>query len=212
MKLAIRTSSGPYGVGLFTDCGSLLSCKEAEATPTRPGNVGDLLQDMLAANDLRLSDVSELFVDLGPGGLSSTRAGVSFANALSFGLGAKLCGVSALDVQFLDVKSPLARPTLSMRPALGQKVFWAFYDQNVLAGKGCGLFDELVADLLGRFNHLLVIGPLQRLRIKVEGSTNIEFFNVDPPSLESLFAASKQFPLASPGTFILEPIASIEGL
>ena len=60
--------------------------------------LGDAVRRGLAGTGLRKADVDAVAVDLGPGGLTATRGGVTFANALAWGLGVPLVPLDYFDL------------------------------------------------------------------------------------------------------------------
>ncbi len=63
-----------------------------------PVYLGDAVRRGLAATGLQKGDVDAVAVDLGPGGLTATRGGVTFANALAWGLGVPLVPLDYFDL------------------------------------------------------------------------------------------------------------------
>lgn len=212
MKLAIRTSSGPYGVGLFSEDGKLIADMQDDREDIRSMNIGDLFIKLIGRAGYGILDITEVLVDLGPGGLSSTRVGVSFANAFSFGQRTKLLGVSALDLQMHDARRHSDLPILSMRPAPGGNVFWSMYVETTKTAKGCSLSQEAIDQQARCHDRIAVVGPLKRLSLNDSDQKNVVTIGVDPTSLESFSLASKQFPKSNSAISLLEPIISAEGL
>ncbi len=63
-----------------------------------PVYLGDAVRRGLDGTGLRKCDVDAIAVDLGPGGLTATRGGVTFANALAWGLGVPLVPLDYFDL------------------------------------------------------------------------------------------------------------------
>ena len=210
MKLAIRSSSGRFAVGLMAPDGILLSAKYADDDRQRAQNIGDLYQELATDFAVNKADITEIIVDLGPGGLSATRAGVSFANALAFGLSAKLVGVSALELQMLDLRGHSDAPILSMRPAPGGDVFWAFYLGTDKKAQGRGLALEAIEAALNKVPSLTLAGPLKRICKGIAAPEGVTFENIDPPSLAAFAKATKIAPRAGISPPCLEPTIAIK--
>ena len=218
MKLVIRTSSGPFGVGLFSCTGRLIAAGDSGDWPVRSRSVADVFRQALDKSARDTADISEIVVDLGPGGLSSTRAGVSFANAFSFASGTRLSGVCALEMQFHDAARACKLPILSLRPAPGGNVFWAFRDGETTDGMGCGQASEIIDRFAGAYDRVAVAGPLQRLGLNGPNGPNgrhhpnLSFVEIEPPSLRSLLVSGTVSPGSRCGICVLEPIGSVEHL
>jgi len=212
MKLAIRTSSGAFGVGLFSADNIPLVSREAERAIVRSGNVGQLLDALLDGDRAMVRRIDAIFVDLGPGGLSSTRAGVSFANALSFATCATLYGISALEQQCLDVRSRCSLPLISTRPAPGQRMLWGFYPANTLAEAGLDFPVDVLTRFSKTYDRLAVAGPLHQFAFDEDRCNRVTFFHIDPPHLSTLLTASP-IPCRNNGKLsLLHPITSPQGL
>lgn len=202
MKLLIRTSSGPYGAALF-EGDRCIAQRETALDALRSRNIGELVAQLLAETGTDLRDINEIGVDLGPGGLSSARSGVSYANALAFGSGAALWGVSALDLQ-----RACAGPgrVLSMRPAAGRKCLWALYHDDRFITAGCD--DPTTAvDKGAARGASRAIGPMQRFALP---DSPIELVDLDPPSFDAFARVPHRVPIGAPP--ILTPITSAEAL
>ncbi len=212
MKLAIRTSSGPYGVALFSGDAQLVASRQAEGVAKRSRNLGALYSDMLNDTGPITQQLTEIRVDLGPGGLSSTRVGVSFANALAFGTSAKLTGVSALELQYHEARRSTDLPILSMRPAPGRRVFWSLFDKGVPLALGCDKSQDVVRKLADDGHAFALAGPLPRLGFDDPSSLDRPAIEIDPPCFESFLDAKPHAAISHAGLYLLEPITDVEGL
>ncbi len=211
MKLAVRTSSGAYGVGLIDAAGALVAVQEGDGSSASPG---DLTATLLRRAGLGPGDVSGVLVDLGPGGLSATRVGVSFANAFAHGTGARLAGVSALDLQCHQARAdlPADLPLLSLRPAPGGQVFWGLCRGTGLAEAGCDRLADLLPALQARLGRLAVTGPLARLRGFDAALPCITPLPVDPPALAGFAHVPQRPAICRAGVALLEPLTDARAL
>ena len=84
-----------------------------------------LLEEVLKEAGWAKADIERIACDLGPGGFTSVRNGVAFANALSDGLGVPLGGYhgSALTLARAGRHGELAEPYVALRQAQGD-VLW----------------------------------------------------------------------------------------
>ncbi|MGY9048783.1 hypothetical protein P775_19205 [Puniceibacterium antarcticum] len=212
MRLIIQTSSATFGLGLLSDTGALLHEIHAKDCTTQSKNLGDLFHALMDGAGCTLADIVEICVDLGPGGLSSTRAGVSFANALAFAGSVGLSGVSALELLMLEARKTSALPICSMRPAQGGLAFWAFYIEGRLEGVGCDQPDAVLGQLIESRGEIAVAGPLARLRLDPQALNGLHRMEIDPPGLDIFSQATRRPPADVGGVAVLEPITSAEGL
>ena len=70
-----------------------------------PVYLGDAVRRGLALSGLHADDVSAVAVDLGPGGLTTTRGGVTFANTLAWGLGIPLLALDYFDLVVAETRT-----------------------------------------------------------------------------------------------------------
>lgn len=210
MKLTIRTSSGPYALGLFDEGSNLLASRQSDERSLRQVALGVLLEEVFQEAVTSIECVSEVIVDLGPGGLSSTRVGVAFANALSYGSGLKLSGVSALRMQMFDARACCDTPLVSMRPAPGGQAIWALFEGSSLTASGSSSPDDAIAQLRDGINCFGIVGPMKRLKLEEENLKE-RIFDIDPPSLESMLVLPKVTPRRDGDVSFLEPINSADG-
>ncbi|WP_372837141.1 hypothetical protein, partial [Puniceibacterium confluentis] len=146
------------------------------------------------------------------GGLSSTRAGVSFANALAFAAPARLWGVSALELLMLHARELTQRPVCSMRPAQGGLAFWALYEGRRMVASGCERPELVLPRITADHGAVALAGPLPRLRLAPETLNGVEPLEIDPPALRHFAQATRRVPVRVGATEILEPITGPEAL
>ena len=213
MICTIRTSSGPYAVGLFAEDSTPMAACESQTEPGQRGALPDLLRAALADVGGEPRAIRQIIVDLGPGGLSSCRVGVSFANALAFGTGAGLCGVSALDLQDVDARGIYqGHAILSLRPGLGQRVFWRLARLGGTVDFGLGSLAECMAAVTAKTEDTVIIGPLQRLKLTQPPHTKCHLHDLTAPSLTAFLQVPKHPAGPVQGVNITQPIVSIDGL
>ena len=213
MIAAIRTSSGPYAVGVFSNQNQLLSANENLELPQQRKSISELFHEALSDAGAKISQLREIIVDLGPGGLSSCRVGISFANAVAFGTGVKLSGVSALDLQEIEAMDYAPNKTiLSLRPALGQRAFWRIYSLDKQVEFGHGTVDEGIERAISNIDDTVVVGPLSRLQLNIPLGRNVSLLDMPAPALDTFLRAPRRGAQMHKGLQVSEPITTIEGL
>jgi tRNA threonylcarbamoyladenosine biosynthesis protein TsaB len=212
MILAIRTSSGRHGVGLLDDRAQVIASREAQGTSLRGDSVADLFAAVLKETGAERGQISSVLVDLGPGGLSSTRAGISFANAFAFGRAIELKGVCSLELQLVEARLQTQLPVLSMRPAPGRQALWALYQQGQPVAVGCDAPVEAIARQRAQFDSFAVAGPLGRFALDDISLEGIALIDIDPPRIESFAQVAHRAARMQDGLALLEPINAPAGL
>ncbi|MDE0238783.1 MAG: tRNA (adenosine(37)-N6)-threonylcarbamoyltransferase complex dimerization subunit type 1 TsaB [bacterium] len=99
-----------------------------------PVYLADAVRRGLAGTGLRKNDIGAVAVDLGPGGLTATRGGVTFANALAWGLGIPLVPLDYFDLVTAETKATTT--VVCIRPTTAGQGFFR-------EGKGQPMVDDL---------------------------------------------------------------------
>ncbi len=208
MKLIVQTSSAGFGLGLMDDGGTLLKQVRGEGRAALSRDLGALFRSLLADAGVArsLAALEAILVDIGPGGLSSTRAGVSFANALAFGATIPLFGVSALDLLMAHARETWSGPLLCMRPAQGGLVYWVLFDGDLPSASGCDRPEVALA--LVSPSQTALIGPLARLRLDPQAVESVRLMDVDPPDMRYFARVPLRAPTMFESVAILEPVTS----
>jgi tRNA threonylcarbamoyl adenosine modification protein YeaZ len=162
--LAIETSSPTYGAAVSVD-GEVRAYRMAHRTEFE--NVGELTRSVLEEAGIAVGDLELFAVNIGPGYLTSVRAGVAYVNALSFGGGGLPIRVVdslrllALQASQLDSSAPV----LSLRNAPGGEVFGGLFTSDGAKSYRVGKFREVVAGLAGELSSVVVAG-VSRTEVK----------------------------------------------
>lgn len=98
MKLALSTSSSLVSVALWNDAGLFLLGRQLRADRAASAATAELVQQALAEAGSSLAEVSAWAVDVGPGGFTSVRVGVTMAKTWAWATGAGLASVSSFDL------------------------------------------------------------------------------------------------------------------
>ncbi|GAA0777587.1 hypothetical protein [Roseibium denhamense] len=211
MKLAIQTSSGDYALGLIDGTGQLVNAISRAPDTAAAKNIGTLYSALMQKAGKETSALTGVMVDLGPGGLSSTRAGVSFANALSYGANLTLTGVSALEATMLDAKRKTDRPILAMRPSPGGACFWAYYEAGHSVASGCEAPDQLFSRLATEGKAFALAGPLRRIGTEALRATAAEQIDIPAADLACFAKTTPILPITNGTLTYLEPITNMDG-
>lgn len=134
--LCIETAAPSITVA-FGDSGRLLF----EDTPEGgrvdgPVYLADAVRRGLAATGLRKGSIGAVAVDLGPGGLTATRGGVTFANTLAWGLGIPLVPLDYFDL--VTAETAVSSTVVCIRPTTAGQGFFR-------EGEGPLMVDDLAA-------------------------------------------------------------------
>jgi tRNA threonylcarbamoyladenosine biosynthesis protein TsaB len=117
--------------------------------------VGGLASAAVAALGARFRDVEAIAVDTGPGGLSSIRSAVAYANGLAFSLGVPVFPVTSLELMAIaaeaatGAKATAADPVLSLKRAQGGNVYAGLFAEGGMTVMRHGQPGEILPELTG---------------------------------------------------------------
>lgn len=155
ISLAITTSFGKLSLALFNKKEALF-----EHGPVKlfQADIAKVTQEAFATTGITPGQLDRLIVDVGPGGTSSVRTGVAFANALSYGLKVPVSAVSSLEAlcfQAADGPAELPR-MLGVANSLGNTLYFGFYGEEKFE-LAHGTYAE-VEDVLTARNIVKIVG------------------------------------------------------
>src|SRR5437016_933296 len=119
--LAIETSCPEYCIALGRDRKLLYDSAQHRGLPSR--DLAGLVSRGLKSTGAEVSDISAITLNIGPGGLSYVRSGVSFANALSFSLGIAIYPFSTFEILGREACKHTALPLLCAIPAANDTAY-----------------------------------------------------------------------------------------
>jgi tRNA threonylcarbamoyladenosine biosynthesis protein TsaB len=159
LYLAVESSSHEYVVALGDGQRTLLSPSASMALGAR-ANLQSMVGDLLQSMNRKHSDICAIGVNIGPGGLSSTRAGVSFANALAFALSIPVFAFSYFDIVSEQIGSHFTIPILCVIPAAAGNAYVVLLDGSSRRS-AFGPFGATVKKIVNGYDRLAVAGRLR---------------------------------------------------
>lgn len=109
MILAISSSSPLSSVAVIGLEGAVMASQDRMAHRAASTALCDLFQSVMGECGLQNSDLTSIAVDVGPGGFTSVRVGVTFAKVLAWSLGILVRPVSSFDL--ISVEKDVAFPS-----------------------------------------------------------------------------------------------------
>ncbi len=110
--------------------GKTIACKEiAEQNFSHAEKLHVFIEELLAENNLKFSDLNAIAVSQGPGSYTGLRIGVSSAKGFCYALNIPLIAIDTLQLlaKQIQIKEGVI---VSMIDARRMEVFTAFYDKN----------------------------------------------------------------------------------
>jgi tRNA threonylcarbamoyladenosine biosynthesis protein TsaB len=157
LVLAIEASSRTYAVAV--GAGELPSAQRASRrdAPAFAG-LGDLVAQALAAHGATFSDIEAIAVDIGPGGLSSIRAAVAYANGLAFSLGVPVFPVSSLELMAIAAPPVPGSPVLCLKRGVGGNTYAGLFVDGAVAELRHGPASAIVPEIAAGRAEVRVAG------------------------------------------------------
>jgi len=157
LVLAIEASSRTYAVAV--GAGELPSAQRASRrdAPAFAG-VGDLVAQALAAHDVTFSDIEAITVDIGPGGLSSIRAAVAYANGLAFSLGVMIFPISSLELMAIAARRIHEGPLLCLKRGVGGNTYAGLFINGAVAAMRHGPASAILPEIAAGLEEVRVAG------------------------------------------------------
>src|SRR5215472_5605089 len=185
LTLAIETSSPNYGVVIGAEHEVLM---HGECPHDHPSfqSIGEFTASLVAEVGAKLRDIGRIGIDVGPGSLSSVRAGVAYANGLAFSLGVPVYGVSSLELIATEVLVNNDLPVICMRKSQGGNVYAGLFTKLGPPTLRYGQFNQTIAELAGDAQELCVAGAYSSAVSDALPKSRVHVTGVDVPSALTL--------------------------
>ena len=119
--------------------------------------LGDLVAQTLAESGTAFRDIAAIAVDIGPGGLSSMRAAVAYANGLAFSLGVRIFPITSLELMAIAAAEQHDGPFLCLRRGTGGNTYAGLFGGQ-LAELRHGPHDSVVPSIAGGLDRVSLAG------------------------------------------------------
>ena len=144
LLLGIETSARDYRLALGDATDATVETAE-EVSAARSTSLADMLRRALSRRDAEAGEIEAIAVDLGPGRLTSVRAGVAFANALGFSLSVPVLGFSVFELLAREADSDL--PLLAVLPGPSGRTYVGLVQDGVLTKARLGTLPDVLDGL-----------------------------------------------------------------
>lgn len=203
-RLIIETSNLDFQTALHD--GVQFAYRSDQDSEAKGMELATQLELGLAASGNRMSDIEEIIVDVGPGGLTSTRSGIAFANGLSFALKTPIVEVNSLELMVLQAGLEAHDNVVSARRSNDGKSFLGFFQAGQCQHMALGLAEELLRDREWQNGPISWVGPVPKNWDDIAGDFNITKVDLQSPGLAAFaviiadegFAARPRLTAAGP--------------
>lgn len=223
LVLALEASSRTYAVAIGAGQDPAVQVTADRDDPAFT-ELGALAARALTQAGAVFREVETIGVDVGPGGLSSIRAAVAYANGLAFALGARIFPISSLELMAIAAGQQDHRdPLLCLKRGQGGTTYAALFTDGELAEMRHGPLGSIVPAMAGGLMRIRIAGAARDDVAGLLGGAVVEDTGIAEADVVCLYRAARAgaveperlFPSASPlneaSRIFHEPAASRRG-
>ena len=152
LTLGISTSSGQFALVLGEDGKMIYNSNEFDIN----NELDDMLSDALKSCRKEMKDITDIIVDIGPGGTSRVRTGVAFANSLSYASNIQVHPVSSMELAGVDAWSKHNRPVIATVKSIKGNAYIGLYNEGQVTIKYGPI--EGIAEMTENLSEFAVVG------------------------------------------------------
>jgi tRNA threonylcarbamoyladenosine biosynthesis protein TsaB len=156
LTIGVSTSSGQFAL-VFGENSQLIFNSDDLQLPANK-DIAVMMSAGLDAVGRSVRDISNIIVDIGPGGTSRVRTGIAFANSLAYSLGISVCPVSSMELAGLDAWDLFSLPVISTVKSIGGNAYIGFFNDSKLVSIEYGNIQSIVSGLVSGLDEVAVVG------------------------------------------------------
>jgi tRNA threonylcarbamoyladenosine biosynthesis protein TsaB len=138
--------------------------------------------------DAKVSDISEIAVDIGPGSLSSVRTAIAYANGLAFALGLRVFTANSLELMAHQARFDQPElPILCLRKADGGNTYAGLFSPTSPPELQFGPLQSVVQDLVEDISELKLAGAYRSVVKTLAENVAFHDVDIDAPEVSALF-------------------------
>ena len=156
MILGISTSQSQFSIALGKDSHCLYQATSDISLRGRT-SLASMLRSGLSELGAELSAIESIIVDIGPGGTSSVRTGVSFSNGLSYSMGIPVSPVSSVELIGMELFEKYSIPIMVLYKSVRKHFYYGTYD-GIHSHIRYGTMGEIVEFVDSTYPHIVLVG------------------------------------------------------
>ena len=184
LTLGISTSSGQFALVLGESNKVIFDSNDFK----KNDELDDLLLLGLDYCKKNINEISNIIVDIGPGGTSRVRTGIAFANGIAYTLNIPICPVSSMELAGIDAWDKYQLPVISSVKSIKENAYIGFYNNQQLISIEYGKIENIVPSMVNDIDKFVIVGfhrdmmmnlPLLKCKIMVDSDMlfgNVRFF------------------------------------
>jgi tRNA threonylcarbamoyl adenosine modification protein YeaZ len=188
--LALEASSRTYAVAVGDGETPRARAAADRDDPEFP-ELGGLVTRALEDAGATFSDIGTIGVDAGPGGLSSIRAAVAYANGLAFSLGVKIFPVSSLELMAVAAQQAYRGPFLCLKTAHGGNTYAGLFVNGETIEMRHGPPSVVVPAIAGDLARVCVVGTGREGVAALLPDVTVEDSGIEEADVTVLYRAAR---------------------
>ncbi len=155
--LGVESTALPYGIVLI-QAGEYIFNSLAFEELRVLKDVPALVEFALSHTGRKAKEITNIVVSQGPGGTSSVRSGVSFANSLAYSLKIPVAAVNAFELMGVAAECRFSCPVLITVKSIRGTAYGGWYAEGKLEQTIYGPFEEVAKSLVDTHTEFAVAG------------------------------------------------------
>lgn len=147
--LSIQNTYNNIDIALFKDS-QLIECLSEDKIRASK-HFARMISDLLTQNRIKMSDLSFIAVNQGPGPFTTLRVVIASVNGLSFATNIPLVGVDALDAFLIEHTQPNYPVTIALLNAFNNDVYFGIQEKDIIKAKGYDNITRLLTSLAATY-------------------------------------------------------------
>ena len=156
LTLGLSTSSGQFALVLGKNSKILFNSDDLQLSNNK--DISVLISKGIELTGISVNDISNIIVDIGPGGTSRVRTGISFANSLAFSLGISVCPVSSLELAGRDAWEIFRLPVVSTVNSINGNAYIGLFNGEELITIEYGVVEDILPRLVIDIDAFVTVG------------------------------------------------------
>ncbi len=157
LLLGIESTALPYGV-ILVEAGEIIFNSLDHEELRQLKDAPALVEVALRETGRKATEITRIMVNQGPGGTSSVRSGISFANSLAYSRKIPVAGVNAFELMGAAAEARFQCPVLITIKSIRGNAYGGWYVNGQLEHSIYGQFNEVVGTLVDTTTEFAVAG------------------------------------------------------
>ncbi len=156
LTIGISTSSSKFNLAIGEEENIIFNSEDLLLNNNK--KISFLLSTGLKNSKKTVNEISNIIVDIGPGGTSRVRTGVAFANSLAYSLGISVCPVSSFELIGIQVWEKFKLPIICTVKSIRGSAYIGLYNNKKLILTKHGNIKNIIHKLTETIDEFVITG------------------------------------------------------